>query len=65
MKGYSDIMERLLQNKDEFDINEREIEGKSALHLAAEFGHKKCTALLLKNDADLFSTDNVSLLIKF
>lgn len=58
MKGFSDILDRLLQNKDEFDINDREVEGKSALHLAAEFGHKKCVAYLLKNDADLYSTDN-------
>lgn len=59
VKGYSDIMTRLLQNKDEFDINDREIEGKTALHLSCEFGHKKCTSLLLKNDADLFATDYV------
>lgn len=58
VKGYSDVLNRLLQNKDEFDINDREVEGKSALHLAAEFGHKKCVAFLLKHDADLYSTDN-------
>lgn len=60
VKGYSTILERLLQNKNEFDINAREVEGKTALHLSAEFGHKKCTALLLKNEADLYATDNVS-----
>lgn len=33
--------------------------GKSSLHLASEFGHKKCVEVLLqKNGADLYSTDN-------
>ena len=57
MKGYSDILERLLQNKDEFDINNRDIEAKTALHLSCEYGHKKCAALLLKNEADQYATD--------
>lgn len=31
------------------------------MHLiAAEHGHKKCLALLLKKDADQYVTDNVS-----
>lgn len=62
MKGNSELLERFLQDKDNIEINARDIEGKSALLFACEYGHRKCAQLLLKSGSDIYLTDNVSLL---
>lgn len=59
MKGYDEVLELLLQQP-RMPLDEPEAQFHSALHLASEFGHRRCVRLLLRHQADAFVSDDVS-----
>lgn len=58
MKGYDEVLEKLLQQSTT-PLNEQEAQCHTALHLAAEFSHRRCVRLLLRYNSNAFVADDV------
>lgn len=58
MKGYDEVLEVLLQQP-LLPLDDQEAQWHTALHLASEFSHRRCVRLLLRYQANAFTTDDV------
>jgi Ankyrin repeats (3 copies)/Ankyrin repeats (many copies) len=51
--GHENILELTLQRKEDYDINELDSDGRTALFWASEYGHEKVVQILLERGADI------------